>query len=143
MKAVLLLWLIIFSANSMATDWALNNNGTVLNGYDPVAYFEQGMAVKGKSSITAEWQGAFWWFTSVENKEKFLQKPEKWAPEFNGYCANGLSDGHKVHGNPEHWRIIDDKLYVFYSAWGRLQWAVNVDSQIEKAKENWQILKDD
>lgn len=136
MKYLLALTLAAFSTLASA-DWVTNNQNVVLDGYDTVAYFTEDDLVKGSDQYTHEWQGVTFWFSSEEHRQMFVADPEHYAPQFNGHCANGLSDGHVVPGNPKYWRVIDDKLYVFYSYWGRVQWGYNVEEQIELAWETF------
>jgi hypothetical protein len=70
--------------------------------------------------------------------DKFRSDPEKYLPQFNGLCANGLSDGHAIDANPKNWRIIDDKLYLYFSQYGRDQWSGDVKGLIESANETFQ-----
>lgn len=106
-----------------------------IEGYDPVAYFTLKKAVKGKPEFKHHWNGDTWYFYSKDHRKLFIAAPEKYAPQFNGFCANGLSDGHAIEANPENWRIIEGKLYLFFSEYGRNQWSGNVKSLIQSAKE--------
>lgn len=99
----------------------VDESGYALSGYDPVAYHsleqapvgeKQPEAVPGKKAITAEFNGATWAFSTTDNRDTFLANPEKYAPQFDGHCAYGISQGGKVPANPNLWRIIDEKLYV-------------------------------
>ena len=106
-----------------------------IDGYDTVAYFTLKKATKGNDKYIYQWNGKTWHFSSPRHREMFVASPEKYAPQFNGFCANGLSDGHAVAANPENWRIIDGKLYLFFSEYGRDQWAGDVKPLIENAKK--------
>lgn len=99
----------------------VDESGYAVSGYDVVAYHSlkqaevgqsQPEAVPGKKDITAEFNGAKWAFSSEANRDTFLANPEKYAPQFDGHCAYGISQGGKVPANPNLWRIIDDKLYI-------------------------------
>lgn len=99
----------------------VDESGYAASGYDVVAYHglkqvevgqKQPEAIPGKKDITAEFNGAKWAFSSVENRDMFLANPEKFAPQYDGHCAYGVSQGGKVPANPNLWRIIDEKLYV-------------------------------
>lgn len=99
----------------------VDESGYAASGYDVVAYHglkqvelgqKQPEAVPGKKDITAEHNGAKWAFSSVENRDMFVANPEKFAPQYDGHCAYGVSQGGKVPANPNLWRIIDEKLYV-------------------------------
>lgn len=141
MRLKLLVAALLFSGFVVAADWNVDADGLAIQGYDPVAYFTVNKAVVGDSQYFVKWNGAVWHFSDDQNRSRFIADPLRYAPQFGGYCANGLSDGHRVSGNGRHWRIIDDQLFLFYSAWGRLQWAIDVDSQRQLASENWLRFK--
>jgi len=128
----------LLGANTLAADdWSLDGRGVAISGYDTVAYFTEHKALKGSSQYETSWKGVRWLFSSKEHQDLFVASPETYAPQFGGFCANGLSDGHKVTANPENWRVIDGRLYLFFSKWGRLQWAINVPEQIQLATNYW------
>ena len=137
MQYLVFLGALLFSGWLQAGPWATGQDKVVMAGYDPVAYFAEAGAVRGNPAHALAWDGATWWFSSQANLERFKASPQSYAPQYGAHCANGLSDGHVVPGNPENWRIIDGKLYLFYSAWGRLQWAVDVEEQIALANDTW------
>ncbi|MBP4139295.1 YHS domain-containing (seleno)protein [Flavobacterium geliluteum] len=89
-----------------------------IQGYDPVAYFKQAKAIKGKKEVSVSYQGVIYQFSSSENKDVFLKNPSKYEPQYGGWCAYALgSSGEKVEINPETFKIIDGKLYLFYNAY--------------------------
>jgi len=108
-----------------------------IEGYDTVAYFTLQKATKGSESFTHSWNGKTWYFSTAEHRDLFIENPEKYAPQFNGFCANGLSDGHAVEANPKNWRVIDNKLYLFFSERGRNKWGENVKPLIDRATETY------
>lgn len=86
-----------------------------IKGYDTVAYFTQNEAVEGSPKYTYRWLGATWQFTSPENRDLFAREPSKYAPQYGGYCADGVSFGTVTTNiDPKAWRIIDGKLYISY-----------------------------
>jgi len=106
---------------AFAGDQYVDESGYALSGYDAVAFHSleqseigqpQPEAIPGKKAITTEYNGATWAFSTEENRDLFVENPEKYAPQFDGHCAYGISQGGKVPANPNLWRIIDDKLYV-------------------------------
>lgn len=117
--------------------------GIAIEGYDPVSYFINNNPEKGDSAYSHFWKDATWYFASESNRDAFKGNPEKYAPQFGGHCANGLSEGHKVSGNPEIWRMIDGKLYFFYSERGRERWSSRTDQWIKDARKHWETLKYD
>jgi YHS domain-containing protein len=78
-----------------------------------VAYFTEGKAVPGKAEIRSEFAGVSYRFVSAENRALFSQAPAKYAPQFGGFCSNGIVYGIPWGGEPDTWRIIDGKLYIF------------------------------
>src|SRR3954453_18095032 len=78
-----------------------------IRGYDPVAYFKAGKPVMGSKDFVYQWKGANWYFASQENLDAFKASPEKYAPQYGGYCAYGLADGHKAPTEPDAWTIVN------------------------------------
>ena len=111
--------------------------GLALRGHDPVAYFTEGRPVEGSSDHAAEWNGAEWRFVSAENRAKFLENPDKYAPQFGGYCAWAVSRGYTASTDPEAWEIVGDKLYLNYSLSVRDQWRQDRAGNIAKGERNW------
>jgi len=113
-----------------------------VGGYDPVAYFTQGKPVKGNTNNSTEYRGALWLFSSQENLEKFKTDPEKYAPQYGGYCAYAIATGTTAKGDPEQWEIVDDKLYLNINRSIKKRWSDNKDKYIPDADANWpEILK--
>jgi YHS domain-containing protein len=83
-------------------------------GYDPVAYFSEGRAVKGSPEIKQSWLGAIWYFSSDANRDAFAADPIRYAPQYGGFCAMSTAFGEiSANIDPEAWRIIDGRLYLF------------------------------
>ena len=92
------------------------NNAIAIEGYDPVAYFMQSKAVKGKKEFTYTQQGITYNFSTAVNKELFKINPAKYEPQYGGWCAYAMgNDGTKVEVDPETFKIVDNKLYLFYN----------------------------
>ena len=109
-----------------------------IEGYDTVAYFALKKATLGNRKHHHDWNGKRWYFTSEKHRDLFAVNPKKYAPQYNGLCANGLADGHKIDADPENWRIIDGKLYLYFSEYGRDQWKGDVKPLIESAEKLFQ-----
>jgi len=116
-------------------------NGEAIRGYDAVAYFKESKPVKGKKEFSTSWHGANWLFASKENKDTFLANPEKYAPQFGGYCSYGTADSHKAPAQPDAWSIVDDKLYLNYNKDVQVIWRKDQNEMIEKANKNWPEVK--
>lgn len=114
-----------------------SKNNLAINGYDPVAYFTEGKAIKGNDSLSMEWKHTNWVFSSSANLDSFKVNPEKYAPQFGGYCAYGMSRGYKAPTQGDAWSIVDGKLYLNYNLDVRTIWNKDQTQFIEKATANW------
>lgn len=112
-----------------------------INGYDAVAYFKENKPVKGDAKITYTWKGAVWQFASAANREAFQKNPEKYAPQYGGYCAYGLAGGYKASTQPDAWSIVNGKLYLNYNSEVQKSWSEKKDEMIKKADANWPEVK--
>lgn len=112
-----------------------------IQGYDPIGYFKQNKAVKGKKEIAATYDGVIYYFSTIENKNAFLKTPAKYEPQYGGWCAFAMGDsGDKVEINPETFKIIEGKLYLFYNAYFNntlKSWNKNETVLKSKADTNW------
>lgn len=107
--------------------------GVAIMGYDTVAYFTEGRAMKGSEEFAYDWLGTPWYFANAKHREMFAAEPARYAPQFGGYCTLGIAvDGHAAENiDPERaWRIIDGKLYFVYDP----TYVENLDGP---AREEW------
>jgi hypothetical protein len=116
------------------------DDGLAIRGYDPVAYFKQSRAVKGSAQFRHSWMGVEWRFFNAEDRDLFAAEPEKYAPQYGGYCAYAVSQGHTASVDPEAWRIVDGKLYLNYSKGVQKTWEKDIPAYIQKADKNWPEL---
>ena len=116
-------------------------NNIAIGGYDPVAYHLLGSPQKGSADFSIIWKGAEWPFLSQEYLDIFESDPETYVPQFGGFCANGLSDGHKIRGNPKIWRVYDGQLFLFYSKRGRESWDSDTEEKIQLASDYWEEVQ--
>jgi hypothetical protein len=121
----------------LAADAVYSKDGLALSGYDPVAYFTAGKAEKGISIFETEWGGTRWRFASATNRDAFVASPEKYAPQYGGYCAYAVSRGYTARTDPQAWRIVGDKLYLNYDLKVRDLWEKELPEVITKADRNW------
>ncbi len=135
-----------FAASAYAGEQYLDQTGYAVSGYDVVAYFDlaqapvgqaQPAAVPGDKDITATYNGATFAFSSEANKERFLADPEAFVPQYDGHCAYGVSKGGKVPGNPNLWRIVDDKLYLNITKNVVGFWEEDIPGNLSLANNNW------
>lgn len=112
-----------------------------IRGYDPVAYFKQNKPVKGNAKFTTQWQGASWHFSSQDNLDAFVANPEKYAPQYGGYCAYGVAQGYTPATDPAAFQVRDDKLYLNLSKAVLKKWQMDIPGYVKDADENWPALK--
>ncbi len=111
--------------------------GTAIDGTDPVAYFTEGKPVKGSSDFAHDWNGATFHFASAENRDAFAANPEKYAPQYGGYCAWAVSQGYTASTDPEAWKIVDGKLYLNYNKSVQSTWGQDIPGNIAAGDRNW------
>ena len=130
------------TATKRTTEFNLENK-IAIQGYDPVSYFK-GKPLKGKKEITTTYEGILYNFSSVANREAFLKKPTSYEPQFGGWCAYAMgSSGDKVEINPETFKILDGKLYLFYNAYFNntlKSWNKDEVKLKKKAESNWKKI---
>lgn len=142
-----LLLLISFTAFLLAQVTAqqkkiFSKNNIAVNGYDAVAYFTLNKPVKGFEEYSVTWQDSKWLFSTAEHASLFKENPEKYAPQYGGYCAYGCSRGYKVKSDPDAWSIVNGKLYLNYNLEVRELWNTDIEKYIKKADAAWKSIKD-
>jgi len=119
-------------------------NKVAIQGYDPVAYFTKGKAVEGEKSLSVTYMGVIYYFSSKANRELFLKNPAAYEPQYGGWCAYAMGNsGEKVEVDPETFKIIDGKLYLFYNAYFNntlKKWNKNESVLKAKADKNWKKI---
>ncbi len=114
--------------------------GLAIEGYDAVAYFENGEPQKGSKKHVAEWNGATWRFATAAHRELFEAQPEKYAPQYGGYCAYAVSQGKTAGIDPDSWTILDGKLYLNYNKKIQTKWEADTPGYIRSADLAWPKL---
>jgi enamine deaminase RidA (YjgF/YER057c/UK114 family) len=116
-----------------------------ISGYDPVAYFTDGKPVQGKTEFEYLWHKLRWRFASSDHRDLFTKSPDRYAPQYDGYCAMGVSNdeaAHKDTVDPEAWAIVDGKLYLTHSQHWLEVWREQAAQYIKRADANWQAVAD-
>ena len=114
--------------------------GVAIEGYDPVAYFTEGRPVEGSRAHNFEWRGATWRFASAENRARFVAEPERYAPQYGGYCAWAVAHGYTAGIDPEAWTIHDGRLFLNYDKAIEAKWRADMAAQIVAADAAWPKL---
>ena len=136
------LFTVIGPAQAMHPSGIINDDwdGVAIKGYDPVAYFAMGRAVKGSEEFTHEWLETKWLFANAEHRELFAADPLSYVPQYGGYCSDATFVADKADINPTAWRIVNDRLYLFYSEPGAETWSQD-DYAVKKADTAWEHVK--
>lgn len=117
-----------------------NKDGVAIEGYDPVAYFEEGKAMKGKKEFKSKWMDAEWMFTTAVRRDLFDKSPTKYAPQYGGYCAFGMTKGQMVAADETVYRILSGKLYLCSSKDSLAMFEKDTKKNISLADENYQRI---
>ena len=112
-------------------------DGLALRGYDPVAYIEVGQPTMGLPALSHTYKGSTFRFASEANLKKFVADPEKYAPQFGGFCALGTANGYKVKTEPDAFKVVDGKLYLNYNRKVLELWTQDQAGYISRANKNW------
>ena len=117
-----------------------STDGIAIKGYDAVAYFMLQKAMPGDKTYTYNWSGSHWQFSSQANLDSFKLSPEKYAPQYGGFCAYGCSANHLSPTEPNAWTIVDNKLYLNYNMKVKDMWLKDTTNLIKKADSLWPSL---
>jgi YHS domain-containing protein len=138
--AILSFALFAASASAGSFVWGADK-GLAIDGYDPVAYFTDGKPEKGRPEFTADWAGTTWRFVSAEHRDRFKQTPEKYAPQYGGYCAYAMASGTLAAGNGKRWRLVNDKLYLNNNWLAQKLWEKDIPGKISEADKQYPPVK--
>jgi YHS domain-containing protein len=114
-------------------------DGFALKSYDPVAYFADGKPTKGADQYSFQWKGATYRFASAENLQRFKADPEKYLPQYGGYCAYAMSLDRIADIDPHRWAIVGGKLYLNNGRIAQDLWSLNKSGNIASADRNWPL----
>ena len=140
--AICLLSLFVGSAASADPPIAAVNteNGVAIKGYDPVSYFTTGRPTLGLTQFSTTYKGATYRFSSAENRDRFIATPEKFVPQYGGYCALAISLNKIADIDPDQWAIVDDKLYLNNGFLAQTLWSVDKSGNIARGNHNWPLV---
>jgi len=116
-------------------------HGLAMQGYDPVAYFTSGGPQKGKKKYAVRHTGGTYYFANASNKEAFMADPDRYLPQYGGFCAMGIALGKKLDGDPTVWKVVNDKLYLNVNKDVAVAWNRDIPGNLYKASENWPEIK--
>jgi len=128
-----------FAQSAHAGAWRVSKNkdGIAMQGYDSHAYWTIAAPRAGSASHTVQWRGTPWHFATAADAAAFKANPAAYEPQFGGFCTRAMSFNKVVNGDPEVWRIYQDKLYLFAAPMGGTKFDAGQDAMIAKAQTNW------
>ncbi len=124
------------SSSLMAGEF-FDEGGAAIRGYDAVAYFTDNKPVQGKPEFSTKYKGATFQFASAAHRDTFAANPEKYAPQFGGFCSYAAALGKKASVDPAAFSVVNNKLYLNYSKQVQVKWNEDVPGYIQKANNNW------
>jgi YHS domain-containing protein len=140
----LLIAVVVQAQSNLHTKHFNLEKGVALKGYDPVAYFIQKKAVMGSDKITSVADGVTYFFSSAANKAIFQKDGTKYEPQYGGWCAYAMGNsGEKVDIDPETFKIVNGKLYLFYHSWVNNtlnKWNLEENKLKTNAEKNWTLI---
>ena len=140
--AVSLLSLLVASAAFARSPIAAVNtdHGLAVKGYDPVSYFTIGKPTPGSAEFSASYKGAVYRFVSAEHRDRFIAEPEKFAPQYGGYCAYAISLNLIADIVPEDWAIVGNKLYLNNGFIAQALWSLDKSGNIAQGNRYWSLV---
>lgn len=115
----------------------LQGSGLAAHGHDVVAYFTEGQPTIGRAEFSTAYRNATYRFATEEHRQAFQKDPERYVPQYGGYCAYGVSVGAKFDGDPRIWRIVDGRLYLNLNEDIQSTWEKDIPGNIKKADQSW------
>lgn len=132
-------------AQDLKPYYNVDKAGVWVDGYDPVAYFTDGKALKGSPAFAVTYKGAKFYTISKAHQDLFKKEPEKYLPQYGGYCAYALgSYNEKVEVDPETFSVKDGKVFLFYNKYFTntlKDWNKDETKLHQKADKNWTVFK--
>jgi YHS domain-containing protein len=110
----------------------------MLKGFDPVSYFIKDAPVKGQAEYKKEYEYGTYLFSSSQNLQQFNDNPEKYVPQYGGFCSKGVSYAIRAGGDPLAYAIRDDRLFIFANEYAKDYWRLDPVDLIGKADGYWQ-----
>jgi YHS domain-containing protein len=126
--------------NTLTSGVLSRRSDIAIQGYDSVAYFTVGRPIKGQDRFATDWKGAKWKFASQSNLDLFKSDPEKYAPQYGGYCAYGVAQDNLVSIEPDKFTVRDGKLYLNYNAEVQALWLKDPAGFIRQADAKFATL---
>ena len=138
--AVVAVCVVAAAGNLRAQQVNTGSGGLAVKGYDVVAYFAGGKPVEGSAQFEHRIGGATYRFASAAHRDAFAKEPDRYLPQFGGFCAYAVSRGYTADVDPLAWRIVNGRLYLNYSRRVQVKWEEDVPGNIAKGDANWPAI---
>ena len=125
---------------TLAPSFAVETAPLAIKGYDPVSYFTTGKPTPGLAQFSTNYKGATYRFVTAENRDRFIAVPEKFVPQYGGYCAYAISLNKIADIDPDQWAIVDNKLYLNNGFLAQTLWSLDKSGNIVKGDRNWPLV---
>ena len=125
---------------NVSSGFTVKGPGLAVHGYDVVAYFTEAEPTVGRAKFSTVHNDATYRFASRANLEAFEANPEKYVPQYGGFCAYGVAVGAKFDGDPRLWKIVDGKLYLNLNEEIQATWEEDIPGHVEDADDNWRKI---
>jgi YHS domain-containing protein len=116
------------------------SGGVAVKGYDVVAYVTAGKPVEGLGQFVHRIGGTTYRFASAANRDAFAKEPDRYLPQFGGFCAYAVSRGYTADIDPHAWRLVGGKLYLNYDRGAQAKWEEDLSGNISKGDAHWPAL---
>ncbi|WP_067517656.1 YHS domain-containing (seleno)protein [Endozoicomonas ascidiicola] len=140
---IISLWIFAVATNLAANDQIYTGwlSKKAVSGYDTVAFFTEGQPVKGNPKFKYSYLDVEWYFASEKHLNLFKQNPEKYMPQYGGFCAWAVAaKKYRAPGDPKYWKIVDNKLYLNYDRSVQNKWLKDIPSFIKAGDKNWSLM---
>lgn len=148
MRTLLALWLLTMAmamsgcGTLHATVRTPSGDDVMLLGHDPVAYFTQGKAVRGERAHRVNLTDRTYYFATAEHRQRFLADPQRYEPQYGGFCASGAAFAIKLGSDPTAFQIVDGRLFIFGDVIGHEMWRLDPAWNVRHADALWPGMKD-
>jgi YHS domain-containing protein len=132
-------WLTACAVNPLSAGKVGPDDAVMLGGYDAVSYFSGGAPVRGQRALSASYQGVQYHFATAANQDEFRRNPQRYAPQYGGFCSNGMVYAVKTPGSPQIYRVINDRLYLFGGARSRDYFEMDLARNLVYANRYWEV----
>ena len=115
-------------------------HGLAIKGYDPVSYFTTRKPTPGLAQYSTTYKGATYRFVSAENRDRFIASPEKFVPQYGGYCAYAIALNQIADIDPDEWALVGNKLYLNNNLFSQTLWSLDKSGNIVRGDQNWPLV---